>query len=76
MGEIPLTREQMRQAETLLQERVVQELWQQRAAPTRWHTAITAELSIERQARQLAERRIAELEAQMARMRPPAQELE
>ena len=63
MGEIPLTREQMRQARTLLQERVAQELRQQRAAPTRWHTAITSELSTERQGRQLAECRIVELDA-------------
>ena len=58
MGEIPLTREQMRQAGTLLQERVAQEQRQQMAAPARRHAAITAELSTERQARQLAERRI------------------
>ena len=76
MGEIPLPREQMRQAGTLLQERVVQEQRQQKAAPARRHTAITAELSTERQARQLAEHRIVELEVQMARMRPPAQGLE
>ena len=75
-GEIPLTREQMRRAGTLLQERVAQEQWQQIAAPARCQTAITKELSTERQARQLAERRVAELEAQMARMHPPAQELE
>ena len=48
MGEIPLTREQMRQAGTLLQEQVVQEQRQQRAAPARRQTAITEELSIER----------------------------
>ena len=74
-GEIPLSREQMRRAGMLLQERVTQKQRQQRAAPARHQTAITEELSTERQARQLAERRIAELEAQMARMRPPAQEL-
>ena len=49
-GEIPLTREQMRRAGMLLQERVVQEQRQQRAAPARRQTAITEELSIERQA--------------------------
>ena len=75
-GEIPLTREQMRCVGTLLQERVAQEQQQQRAAPARRQTAITEELSTERQVRQLVERRVAELEAQMARMRPPAQELE
>ena len=74
-GEIPLSREQMRRAGMLLQERVAQEQRQQRAVPARRQTAITEELSTERQARQLAERRIAELEAQVARMRPPAQEL-
>ena len=66
----------MRCAGTLLQERVAQEQQQQRAAPARRQTAITEELSTERQARQLAERRVAELEALMARMRSPAQELE
>ena len=66
----------MRRAGTLLQERVAQEQWQQRATPARRQSAITEELSTERQARQLAECRIAKLEAQMARMRPPAQELE
>ena len=76
MGEIPLTREQMCRAGMLLQERVGQEQQQQRAAPARRHTTITEELSTKRQARQLAERRITELEAQMARMRPSAQELE
>ena len=76
MGEIPLTREQMRRAGMLLQERVAQEQWQQGAAPAQRPTAITEELSIERQARRMAERRVAELEQQMARMRPPAQGLE
>ena len=66
----------MRRVGMLLQERVEQEQRQQRAVPARHQTAITKELSIERQARQLAERRIAELEAQMARIQPPAQELE
>ena len=66
----------MRCAGTFLQERVAQEQRQQRAAPAQCQTAITEELSTERQARQLAKRRVAELEAQMARMRPPAQELE
>ena len=74
-GEIPLSSEQMCRAGALLQKRVAQEQWQQRAAPARRQSAITEELSIERQARQLAERKIAELEAQMARMRPLAQEL-
>ena len=45
-------------------------------APAQCQTAITEELSTERQARRLVERRVAELEQQMARMRPPAQELE
>ena len=76
VGEISFMREQMRRAGTLLQERVAQEQRQQRAAPARRHTAITEELSIERQARRLAERRVAELEQQMARMRSLAQELE
>ena len=55
---------------------MVQEQRQQRAAPTRPQTAITEELSTERQVRRMPERRVAELEQQMARMRPPAQELE
>ena len=76
MGEIPLTREQLRRVGTLLQERVAQEQRQQRAAVARRHIAITEELSTERQARQLAKHKIAELEGQMARMRPQAQELE
>ena len=66
----------MRRAGMLLQERVAQEQREQRAVPARRQTAITKELSTERQARRMAERRVAELEAQMARMRPPAQELE
>ena len=61
-GEIPLTKEQMRRAGTLLQERVAKEQRQQRAALARRHTAITKELSTKRQARRLAERRVAELE--------------
>ena len=60
----------------MLQERVAQEQRQQTAAPTRGYSAITTELSTERQARQMAERRIAELEAQMATLRTPAQRLE
>ena len=75
-GEIPLTREQMCRAKTLLQERVAEEQRLQKAAPARRHTTITKELSTERQVRRLAERRVAELEEQMARMRSPAQELE
>ena len=74
-GEIPLSRGQMRRVGVLLQEKVEQEQRQQRAVPVRRQIAITEELSTERQARQLAELRIAELEAQMARMRSPAQEL-
>ena len=76
MGELPFTREQMRHAGTLLQERVAQEQWQQTAAPVQRHIAITVELSLELRAQQMAERRIAELEAQMANFRPPAQRLE
>ena len=75
-GEIPLSREQVRRAGMLLQERVEQEQRQQKAALARRHTAIIEELSTKRQARQLAKRKVAELEAQMARMRSPAQELE
>ena len=75
MGELLLSREQMRQAGSLLQARVAQEQHQKADAPPRKHAAITAELSTERQARQMAERRIAELEAQMASLRPPAQRL-
>ena len=66
----------MRRAGMLLQERVAQEQRQQKAVPARRQTAITEELSTERQARRMAERRVAELEQQMAKMRPPAQELE
>ena len=65
----------MRQAGSLLQARVAQEQHQQANAPPRKHAAIAAELSTERQARQMAERRIAELEAQMASIRTPAQRL-
>ena len=72
MGEIPLTMEQMRQAGTLLQERMAQEQRQQRAAPARRQTAITEEFSTKRHTRRMAERRVAKLEQQMARMRPPA----
>ena len=61
-GEIPLSREQMRCVGMLLQERVEQEQRQQEAAPARRQTAITEELSTERQARRIAERRVAELE--------------
>ena len=61
-GEIPLTREQMRRAGTLLQERVTEEQRLQKATPAQRHTAITKELSTKRQARRLAERRVAELE--------------
>ena len=75
LGELPLSREQMRQAGSLLQARVAQEQHQQANAPPRKHAAITVELSTERQARQMAERRIAELEAQMASIRTPAQRL-
>ena len=75
LGELPFTKEQMRHAGSLLQERVAQEQRQKTDAPARRHAAITAELSTERQARQMAERRIAELEAQMASIRPPAQRL-
>ena len=50
-GEIPLTREQMRRAGMLLQERVAEEQRLQKATPARRHTAITKELSTERQAR-------------------------
>ena len=76
-GELPITREQMRQAGALLQERVTQEQQrQQTIASTRRHAAITAELSTERQARQTAERRLAELEAQMAGDHPPTQRVE
>ena len=53
----------MRRVGTLLQERVTQEQRQQRATPARRQTAITEELSTKRQARQLAKRRVAELEA-------------
>ena len=70
--EIPLSREQMRRVGALLQKRVAQEQRQQRAAPARRQSAITEELSTERQARRMAERRVAELEQQMSRMRPPA----
>ena len=49
---------------------------QQRAALAQRHTVIIEELSIERQARRLAEQRVAELEEHMARMHSLAQELE
>ena len=75
LGELTLSREQMRQAGSLLQARVAQEQHQQANAPPRKHAAIAAELSTERQARQMAERRIAELEAQMASIRTPTQRL-
>ena len=62
VGEIPLIREQMHRARTLLQESVAEEQPLQKAGPAQRHTAIIKELSTERQARRLAERRVAELE--------------
>ena len=76
-GELPMSREQMRQAGSLLQERVAREQQrQQTVGASRRHRDITAELSTERQARQTAERRLAELEAQMAGDHPPTQRVE
>ena len=48
LGELPFTREQMRQAGTMLQARVAQEQCQQAAAPARGYVAITTKLSSER----------------------------
>ena len=50
LDELPVTKELMRHAGSLLPERVAQEQRQKTDAPARRHAAITAELSTERQA--------------------------